>query len=137
MTRVVAGLLAAVALAIGPAYGHHSLTEYDTSRRVTVDAVVREFHFVNPHPYLVVYGRLDGVSRVWRLELDNRFELADIGMTARTFLRDDQLVVSGAPGHEGKPVLYVRELERPEDGFLYEQVGNTPRIVRRGTVRQR
>ena len=41
---------------------------------------MREFHFVNPHPYLVVYGRLDGVSRLWRLELDNRFELIDIGV---------------------------------------------------------
>ena len=132
------GLSAFAGLAIAPALGHHSLSEYDMARRITVDAVVREFHFVNPHPYLLVYGRAGGVTREWRLELDNRFELVEIGMTSRTFARDDQLVVSGAPGHDDKAMLYVRELDRPGDGFRYEQLGNTPRIVRApGAGRQR
>jgi len=130
--------MTAVVLAIAPVYSHHSLSEYDATRRVTVNAVVREFHFVNPHPYLVVDGpstglgasRIGAASRTWRLELDNRFELIEIGMTSRTFARGDQLVVSGAPGHDEKPILYVRELDRADDGFRYEQVGNTPRIVR-------
>ena len=131
-------LTTAVVMAIAPASGHHSLSEYDTARRITLDGVVREFHFVNPHPYLEVMGRLGGVSRLWRLELDNRFELVEIGMTSRTFARGDELVVSGAPGHDGKPILYVRELDRAADGFRYEQVGNTPRVVRApGPGRQR
>jgi hypothetical protein len=121
----------AVALAVAPVFGHHSLTEYDSSRRVALDAVVREFHFVNPHPYLLVDSRTGAAGQVWRLELDNRFELVDIGMTSRTFARGDQLVVSGAPGRDDKPILYVRQLDRPADGFRYEQVGSSPRIQRR------
>ena len=117
-------------LASGRVYGHHSLSEYDASRRVTLNAIVREFHFVNPHPYLLVDGRLDTASRVWRLELDNRFELIDIGMTARTFARGDELRISGPPGRDDQAILYVRELYRAEDGFRYEQVGNTPQIIR-------
>ena len=117
-------------LASGRVYGHHSLSEYDASRRVTLNAIVREFHFVNPHPYLLVDGRLDTASRVWRLELDNRFELIDIGMTARTFARGDELRISGPPGRDDQAILYVRELYRAEDGFRYEQVGNTPQIFR-------
>lgn len=147
MTRATIALWAAAAvLTMAPVHSHHSLSEYDTTRRITVNVVVREFHFVNPHPYLVVDGPSAGASpstglgagrsrsagQVWRLELDNRFELIDIGMTSRTFARGDQLVVTGAPGHDEKPVLYVRELDR-NDGFRYEQVGNTPRIVRPGT----
>jgi hypothetical protein len=119
----VAAFLTAV-----PVLGHHSLTEYDGGRRVTIDAVVREFHFVNPHPYLIVDGKGGVSSREWRLELDNRFELVGIGMTAGTFARGDQLVVSGAPGRDEKPILYVRQLDRPADGFRYEQVGSSPRI---------
>ena len=139
MTRGTLGLLtAAVVLAIAPASGHHSLSEYDTARRITLNGVVHEFHFVNPHPYLEVYGRLGGVTRLWRLELDNRFELVEIGMTSSTFKRGDQLVVSGAPGQDEKPILYVRELDRADDGFRYEQLGSTPRIVRApGRGRQR
>jgi len=125
-------------LASGSIYGHHSLSEYDASRRVTLNAVVREFHFVNPHPYLLVDGlstgpgasRVEAASRIWRLELDNRFELIDIGMTAKSFARGDELLVSGPPGRDDQAILYVRELYRAEDGFRYEQVGNTPQIIR-------
>src|SRR5206468_10578481 len=34
---------------------HHSLAGmYDSSREIKMDGVVSEFHFVNPHPFLVV-----------------------------------------------------------------------------------
>ena len=131
--------LVVAALAAVPVFAHHSLTEYDGSRRVTIDVVVREFHFVNPHPYLIVDGKTSAASQEWKLELDNRFELVGIGMTSATFARGDQLVVSGAPGRDDKPILYVRQLDRPADGFRYEQVGSSPRIQPRtpGVNRQR
>ena len=124
--------LTAVALVVAgsPLRAHHSLSEYDIARKVTLDAVVREFHFVNPHPYLLVDQRAGSDARVWRLELDNRHELIDIGMTADTFTRGDRLVVSGPPGHDQKAILYVRELRRPEDGLRYQQPDSTPRLTR-------
>ena len=140
MNRMAFVLMSGTFAAIAPTHAHHSLTEYDGSRRITVNVVVREFHFVNPHPYLVVDAPVPGrgtSTQVWRLELDNRFELVNIGMTSKTFDRGDQLTVTGPPGHDGKPILYVRELDRPSDGFRYEQVGNTPRVVRAGRGRQR
>jgi hypothetical protein len=110
--------------------GHHSLTEYDSSRSMTLTATVREFHFVNPHPYLIVDARFGPFVNEWRLELDNRFELVEIGMTAETFKRGDEVLVTGPPGRDQKPILYVRALDRPADGFRYEQPDSTPRIVR-------
>ena len=129
-------LAIALILTVAPLHGHHSLSEYDLARRLTLTVVVREFHFVNPHPYLLVESRVESLVQAWRLELDNRHELVSIGMTSSTFSRGDRLLVSGAPGHDQKPILYVRELDRPDDGFRYEQPGSTPRIVRpRGTQR--
>jgi hypothetical protein len=126
-----ARLLAVVLVLINTPLGaHHSLTEYDIARKATLDAVVREFHFVNPHPYLLVDARAGDDVRVWRLELDNRHELVAIGMASDTFARGDRLVVSGPPGHDQKPVLYVRELRRTTDGLRYEQPDSTPRITR-------
>ena len=122
-------LLAAVLTAV-PLSAHHSLSEYDMTKRMTVNATVRDFRFVNPHPFLTVDARFGPFVNVWTLELDNRFELVEIGMDANTFKRGDELVVSGAPGREDKPILYVRELSRPSDGFRYEQPGSTPRIVK-------
>ena len=115
---------------VTPVQAHHSLSEYDVARKVTLNVTVREFRFVNPHPFLVVESRAGSLAAVWRLELDNRFELVEIGMNANTFTTGDRLLVTGSPGQNEKPILYVRELERPSDGFRYEQVGTTPRIAR-------
>ena len=112
---------------------HHSLTEYDAARKLTLNVTVREFRFVNPHPFLLVESRAGSLASTWRLELDNRFELIEIGMNSDTFTPGDRLLVTGSPGHDQKPILYVRELDRPADGFHYEQVGSTPRIGRPGT----
>jgi hypothetical protein len=119
-----------ILLSAVPVSGHHSLSEYDAARELSLTVVVQEFHFVNPHPYLIAEARAGSLSSVWRLELDNRFELVQIGMTARTFTSGEQLLVSGRPGRDQKPVLYVRELDRPADGFRYEQLSSSPRIVR-------
>lgn len=116
---------------------HHSLTDYELAREAMITVVVREFHFVNPHPYLLADGSSSAESRMWRLELDNRWELSEIGMGADTFARGDRLLVSGAPGRDGKATLYVRALERPEDGFKYEQRGSSPRIVSPGRGKPR
>ena len=126
---------AAIIMCAAPAAAHHSLTEYDLAGKLTLTLTVREFHFVNPHPYLVAESGGGALKQVWRLELDNRFELVDIGMTAKTFAQGDRILVSGAPGRDQKSILYVRELDRPADGFRYEQPSSTPRIVRPGTSR--
>ena len=58
------------------------------------------------------------------------WELTDIGLTATTFKAGDRVVVSGSPGRDRTPMVYVWRLERPADGFLYEQIGTSPRVSR-------
>jgi hypothetical protein len=124
-------LVALLVLAGGSVGAHHSLTAmYDTSQRITLEAVVLEFHFVNPHPFVVVEATPPEDSRPWRLELDNRHELVRVGMSAETFRPGDRVVVTGSPGRDEAPRIYVRRLQRASDGFEYEQVGSSPRIRR-------
>jgi hypothetical protein len=112
------------------AEAHHSLAGmYDQGRRVTLEGVVAEFHFVNPHPFLMIDVRdADGRTQAWKAELDNRWELQDIGVTQATFKPGDHVGVSGSPGRDRTGLMYVWRLERPADGFLYEQIGTRPRI---------
>jgi len=115
-----------VALWASGAIAHHSFGSiYDSSRSVTLDGVVSEFHFVHPHPFLVIQVT---ASESWRAEMDNRFELADIGVTAQTFKAGDRVRVTGSPGRSEPRILYLWKLERDSDGLRYEQIGNTPRI---------
>ena len=65
MSRVL--LFVALLTASGAGLGaHHSIAGmYDSSQPVTLDGVVAEFAFVNPHPFIVVEvadGRMVGFT---------------------------------------------------------------------------
>jgi hypothetical protein len=124
---VVAAALAVNGIAV---HAHHAISSvYDSGRRVTVDGIVAEFQLINPHPFLIIDVKdAAGTAQQWRLEMDNRSELAAIGVTANTFRPGDRVVVSGSLARAQPQRLYLLRLDRPADGFWYEQVGQSPRI---------
>ena len=150
MTRWTLAVAAALALCDPGLYAHHSIFNvYDSSCQATLDGTVAEFQLVNPHPFLFVdvAGGAGATSRPtdaacterlksllnqtagrWRLEMDNRGELAAIGVTASTFKRDERVVVRGSLARAEARSMYLMRLDRPADGFWYEQVGQSPRI---------
>jgi Family of unknown function (DUF6152) len=116
------------------AQGHHSIAAaYDRDRPVKLDGILVQFAMVQPHPYVVLDIK-DGRDTVrWRGELDNRWELVAIGMNDESLKPGDRLVLSGSIGRNQPRTLYVWRLDRPVDGFWYEQVGMSPHIgFRRG-----
>jgi hypothetical protein len=130
MIRWMVSLTVAILVGAITADAHHSISSiYDSSRRVTVDGIVSQFQLINPHPFLFIDVKDgDGRTRQWRLEMDNRSELAAIGVTAATFKPGDRVVISGSLARVEPQSLYLLRLDRPADGFWYEQVGNSPRI---------
>jgi hypothetical protein len=116
-----------LAAAGAPAYGHHSLNGlYERSKETTMRGVVAEFRFVNPHPVLVIeVGSGDDTER-WELEMDNRRELSRIGISADTLQAGDHVFVKGSVGLIRPRSFYLWRLDRPSDGFWYEQRGSTP-----------
>jgi hypothetical protein len=121
--------LAAAMTMVAAVEAHHSLSgSYDSRQQITIKGSVREFQFVNPHPWIGLDVPASGGTQAWRLELDNRFELVNIGMRADTLKPGDVVVASGSAGRDGARAMYVRQLDRPVDGLRYEQVGPSPRI---------
>lgn len=133
MSRLLLSLAAAIVAGTASAAAHHSISSvYDGSRRVTIEGTVTEFQLINPHPFLFIdVVDVKGQVQQWRLEMDNRFELVAIGVTASTFKPGDKVVVSGSVARVQPYGLYVWRLDRPADGFRYEQVGSSPRITNR------
>ena len=123
---------AAIIIACGglKLHAHHAISSvYDSSRQVTLDGVVAQFQLVNPHPFLVIDVTGDtGKPQSWRLEMDNLWELAAIGVTATTLRPGDRVRVSGSLSRAQDQRMYLLRLDRPVDGFWYEQVGQSPRI---------
>ena len=125
--------LALVVLTLGASLdAHHAISAiYDNSKPITLQGTVVEFHFVNPHPYLTI-DVVDehGKSQTWQLEMDNRFELVDVGMTTDTFKAGDRVVARGGPARGRSNAVYALRIDRASDGFRYEQIGTSPRITR-------
>src|SRR5829696_4928615 len=114
MTRWTLALVAAIALCTPSARAHHSIYGiYDRSRQATLDGTVAEFQLINPHPFLFIDVRdASGTAQRWRLEMDNRTELADIGVTATSFKPGDRVVVSGSLARSQPRSLYLLRLDR-------------------------
>jgi hypothetical protein len=123
-------LATAIALGGVSARAHHSISSvYDSSRQATIEGVVAQFQLINPHPFLLVdVTDPAGRAQRWRLEMDNRSELVAVGVSATTLKPGDRVVVKGSLARTQSQALYLLRLDRPADGFWYEQVGNSPRI---------
>jgi hypothetical protein len=93
----VLGLL----MAAGSGAAHHSTNDiYDESQTVEIRGIVKEWRFVNPHPFLVleVTGP-DGQREDWDASFGGSAvaPLARRGYTAETFRAGDEIVARGAP----------------------------------------
>ena len=129
MKRGILSVAFGVAISVMPSNAHHSIANaYNTGQEVTIEGAVAQFHFINPHPFVTMDVKQVGGPAQWLLEMDNRSELARIGMTSQTLKQGDRIVVTGNPATGGGQSLYIRRLDRPADGFRYEQVGRSPRI---------
>jgi hypothetical protein len=121
--RASNALVMALVLAIAaPLAAHHSIASvYDRDKRTTISAVVKQWRFVNPHPSIVVEATASGSpARTLTLEMDNRWELAELGFTENTLKPGDRIEVTGDPSRRESHMLYVRTLRRPADGFRYD-----------------
>src|SRR5688572_528872 len=112
------------------AEAHHSISGmYDSRREVRVEGVVSQFEFINPHAFITLEVReTDGAPERWRVELDDRGELSDIGMTAQPLRPGDRVIVLGSPARRETNRLYLARLDRPADGYSFEQVRGRPRL---------
>jgi Family of unknown function (DUF6152) len=134
MKRGVRASLVITVLLPAGVHAHHSIAAvYDSSQPVTLEGEITAFHYVNPHPFVEIHVvAADGQAESWRLEFDNLRELTAAGMSVKTFKVGDSITVTGSRARDQSRTAYVRRLERPVDGFLYEQVGSRPRVRTRG-----
>jgi hypothetical protein len=100
-----AALLASAAVALGgPASAHHSFAMYDATKLVTIDGVVKEFQWTNPHPILWVYADpVKGAPAVvWSVELSSSpGPLSRQGWTKHSLNPGDKVAVEINPLREG------------------------------------
>ena len=119
--RIVTCSVTALALAAAlsgarDAAAHHSIGgEFETGREVTVEGVVKEFHLINPHSYIVVAVGADGEAlRDWTLTYGPATKLIrGAGFTPTTLVPGDVVIASGRPARQGLG-LYLSALTKAD-----------------------
>jgi hypothetical protein len=116
----------------GAVVAHHSFSNiYNSEKILALTGTVLEFQFIHPHPILLLEVQDEaGKRQTWRAEMDNRYELEDIGVTTETFRPGDLVIISGSPGRNQPNILYLWRLDRPADGLRYQQRGGTPSLIK-------
>lgn len=123
MTRVALFFVAAlVALGAGRLSAHHSFgATYDSTKRVEIDGVVKEFVWRNPHSFLRIDVTDKGSTTTWALEWGSISQLQQAQLTRTTLRPGDRLVVSGEPARDmSSPRLLILSLTRPSDGWSWK-----------------
>jgi hypothetical protein len=128
VTFLATGLLlcgwSAIALA------HHGVApHYDDARLVTIEGVVTEFRFINPHAF--VYLRVvDAAGReaIWHCELASRSVLARNGLTAEMFAPGAKVKITGSQARHNPTGCAVREAVFADGSMLRSSTlfGATP-----------
>lgn len=93
-----------VLAAAGPVDAHHSNAMFDSEKQVTIEGVVKQMQFTNPHSWLQVVGTDEaGKSVEWSFELGAPTVLVRNGFTKYSLKPGDKITVVGHPLKDGRP----------------------------------
>jgi hypothetical protein len=125
-TRILLlGAVVALMAGGGRVLAHHSFTAaYDSTKRVQIEGVVKEFVWRNPHSYVRIETMTkEGTTETWTLEWgsSNQLSAAKYPITRTTLHAGDKVVASGEPGRDPEARrVRIFTLKRPVDGWQWE-----------------
>lgn len=126
-----------LALFSAPASGHHSLAMYDTLIQVTVEAVIEEFEWRNPHSWLHIIVKDDnGTESMWTLESNSTGQLTQSGWTRDSAKPGDVVTVVLNPLRDGTRGGRLEEI-RHVDGRVFSRQGGGAYDPRTGELYSR
>jgi hypothetical protein len=99
LTASAATVLATVlAMGAAPAIAHHSRANFDLQSEITIDGVVTEYSWKNPHGFVVVETtEADGSVHEWTFELNATPILTRFGTTPDSLKPGDHVLARGNP----------------------------------------
>jgi len=124
LVTVVLGA-ALLTIATTPALAHHSGAMFEEKKTVTLEGVVKEFQYSNPHSWLVVEVKSkDGKVTVWGFEAEGPSTLQRAGIRPSDLAAGTKVTVTGRPMKDGQTRATWEYLVRadgkrftPREGF--------------------
>jgi len=89
-----------------PAAAHHSQAIYDDDRIVTIEGVVTDYRWTNPHTYLYVETKNEsGATVIWPIEGQVTTIMRRLGWGPDSFAPGDHVTVRAHPSRDPKRVM--------------------------------
>jgi hypothetical protein len=108
------GSALAVAMESQVAAAHHSFAVFfDGQKTVSLDGVVKEFQFVNPHGLIrLIVRNKDGTTEEWRVETNSPSILRRRGWTTESLKIGEMVTVDGWPARDNSHYARMRKVTR-------------------------
>ena len=107
-------------LAASSAYAHHSATMFEQTKQITVEGVVKEFQYSNPHSWLLVDVKdKNGKVTTWGFEAEGPSTLQRAGIRPSVFPAGTKVTMTGRPMKDGTPAA-IWVLAVKDDGKKYD-----------------
>ena len=102
---------------------HHSIGgEFDNARELTVDGVVKEYHLINPHTYIVVEVDNGAAIGDWTLTFGPATKLIrGSGWNESTLQPGDRVTATGRPARDGLG-MYLSALTKADGTVLINEL---------------
>lgn len=112
-----AGILLLIATS---APAHHSGAMFEEEKTVTLEGVVKEFQYTNPHSWLIVdVPNDDGTVTTWGFEAEGPSTLRRSGIRVGDLKPGTKLTITGRPMKDGRPAAAWVDAIR-EDGKRFD-----------------
>ena len=110
---------AALVLCAGVTSAHHSFAMFDLGKDVTVDAVIKEVQFTNPHVWLQILVKDDkGTETEWSIESGAPGMMLRNGWKPSTLKPGDKVTLTMHPLRDGKPGGSLVKVKVPDGRTL-------------------
>jgi hypothetical protein len=112
------GILAYVLL-LSPIQAHHAGVMFEEEKEVTVEGVVKDFQYTNPHSWLLVdVAGANGAVTTWGFEAEGPSTLMRRGIRVGDLKPGTKVTITGRPMKDGRPAAAWTKAIR-EDGVVF------------------
>jgi hypothetical protein len=104
--RVLAVLVAMSGIPAGAGAHHSTAVNFDSSKEVTVQGVITEIRWLNPHSrFRLDVTNPDGTTVEWLVEMGAANTMKRAGFPADRFALGDRVTLTGAAGRRDRALL--------------------------------
>ena len=127
MTRTCVSAMLSLAVSVvtaATAVAHHSATMFDDKKTITVEGVVKEFQYTNPHSWLLVDVKNDdGSVTTWGFEAEGPSTLTRAGIRKSDFAPGTAITITGNPMRDGRPAALWVKAKRGDGKYFDPRAG--------------